>query len=191
VAPKQLIPGAQLARSTCPAWILGPVLPDFPALDLAGWEAVAQLVLAVTAFVALIGAFVQILTSRSATRQTLTYNFTERFSRPELIPYLRLTNELFTERTLNENDRYDWYQGWSYENKLAALVVPNLIEELAGMYNQGLLHKGIAKDYFGETARELWSEGWWFIKRFRDTDQNFYAQWLLMLKDMGLDPELT
>ncbi len=172
----------------CAGW---PSLPDLAALHLDQWAAIAQLVLACTAVAALLGAFLQLRDSRSTTRQTLTYNFTARFSSPELLPYNQMTRDLFELGDSSEDEGYERYLKRSFEDQLAVLIVPNLIEELAGMYNQGLLHKGIAKDYFGFTARELWNEGWWFIKRFRESDENFYAQWLLMLEDMELKPDLS
>jgi hypothetical protein len=177
-----------LLSLACPGW---PPLPDLAALSLDQWAAIAQLVLAAIALAALVGAFIQLRDSRSTTRQTLTYNFTARFSSPELLQYNQMTRDLFQLGNCTEDEGYERYLNRSFEDQLAVLIVPNLIEELAGMYNQGLLHRGIAKDYFGFTAQELWNEGWWFIKRFREADENFYAQWLLMLEDMEMTPDLS
>jgi hypothetical protein len=163
-----------LLSLACAGWLLLPL----SALHLDQWAAIAQLVLACSATVALVGAFLQLRDSRSTTRQTLTYNFTARFSSPELLPYNQMTRDLFELGDSTEDEGYEQYLNRSFE-------------ELAGMYNQGLLHKGIAKDYFGYTAQELWNEGWWFIRRFRESDDNFYAQWLLMLEDMEMKPNLS
>lgn len=65
--------------------------------------------------------------------------------------------------------------------------MPNLIEEIAGMYNHKLLHKKIAEDFFGVLAADMWALGWWFIDSYRTktNDLNFYRQWECMLIQIG------
>jgi hypothetical protein len=57
------------------------------------------------------------------------------------------------------------------------------------MYNRGLLNKKITKDYFGDFARDLWVSGSWLFGSWREKDQEFFAQWYLMLKRMKLPTE--
>lgn len=158
---------------------------SFAFLHLDDLASIAQIVLAGVALLALGGATAQVLTTRSATRQTLTYNYTDRFSDPALIPFRVKTIDLFALDGHSEDERWRIVSRWPLEERIAALVLPNLVEELAGMYNQGLLNKEIAKDYFGFTASDLWNSGWWYISRSRETYTEYYVQWELMLEDMG------
>jgi hypothetical protein len=158
-------------------------------LKLADWASIAEMALAVIALLALVVAVVQILTARSAARQALTYNYTNRFSSPELLRYHQKTGELFAPSDDDADERYRQFLELSRADQLAALVIPNLLEELAGMYNHGLLDKKIAKDFFGEIARDLWEHGFWLIERWRQTDPSYYEQWGLMLAKMKLLPQ--
>ncbi len=155
-------------------------------LSLADWSAIAQIVLAATALSALVVGVAQIIVTRSSSRQELTYNYTHRFSSPELLQYHEKTGELFKPVDTAAGKRYREFLAMGRADKLAALVVPNLFEELAGMYNQGLLDKAITKEYFGDAAREVWESGSWLIERWRKTDPTYFKQWQLMLEDMGL-----
>jgi hypothetical protein len=157
-------------------------------LKLDDWASIAQVALALAALFALIVAVAQILTARSATRQTLTYNYTQRFSSPELLRYHEKTAELFAPSNDGADERYNRFLGLGRADQLAALVVPNLLEELAGMYNHKLLDKKIAKDFFGDTAKDIWVGGSWLIDRWRQTDPKYFEQWELMLEDMGMLP---
>jgi hypothetical protein len=154
-------------------------------LSLEDLVAISQIVLALIAALALIGAVAQALLTRSDTRQTLTYNYTHRFSDPALIPYRQKTADLLAVKEGEEDARWDVFRRMSLADQLAVLVLPNLVEELAGMYNNNLLNKKIAKDFFGFTAYRLWEEGWWFTQRARRTYADYYAQWEKMLRDMG------
>ena len=160
-------------------------------LKLADWASIAEIVLAVIAVLALIGAVAQVAVARSVSRETLTYNYTERFATPEFLSFHQKTADLFALEGASADGRYAVFQGWKYEDQLAALLVPNLFEELAGMYNQGLLHKGITKDFFGLTALDVWNRGSWFIERSRKSNPRYYEQWELMLRDMDLPPAIS
>jgi hypothetical protein len=137
-------------------------------LNLANWASIAQIALALTALLALVVAAIQIVTARSVGRQTLTYNYTHRFSSPELLRYHEKTGELFAPSEDRAEERYRKFLALGRADQLAALVIPNLLEELAGMYNHGLLDKRIAKDFFGETARDIWVGGSWLVERWAE-----------------------
>lgn len=155
-------------------------------LTLADWSAIAQIVLAATALSALVVGVVQILVTRSTSRRELTYNYTNRFSSPELLRYHEKTAELFKPANATADARYQDFLAMGREDQLAALLVPNLFEEMGGMYNQGLLDKRIAREFFGDAAKEVWDSGSWLIDRWRATDPTYFKQWQLMLEDMGL-----
>lgn len=155
-------------------------------LKLADWAAIAEMGLALIALLALVVAAAQILTARSGNRQILTYNYTQRFSSPELLQYHAKTGELLAPSTDSADERYRRFLKLNRADQLAALVIPNLLEELGGMYNHGLLDKKIAKDFFGEVARDIWVRGSWWIERQRQDDPTYFEQWRLMLEKMDL-----
>jgi hypothetical protein len=157
-------------------------------LKLSGWASIAEVLLSATAFLALVGAIFQILSERWTARAELTYNYTERFANSTLLPYHQKTANLFRLDDGSGDERYADFQNWKYEDQLAALLVPNLFEELAGMYGYGLVDKKITKEFFGDTALGIWQSGYWFVERSRRTNPRYYEQWELMLEDMGLLP---
>jgi hypothetical protein len=155
--------------------------------NLANWADIAQIVLAAIAALALAGAAAQILLARAATRQTLTYNYTERFANPEMRSYIRSTQELFALGDKTADEKWREFKSWPGERRLEALVLPNLLEEMAGMYNRRILHRQATKDFFGYTALRLWTSGEWLVKRMREeSNPNYYIQWEQMLKSMKL-----
>jgi hypothetical protein len=126
--------------------ILGSVIAAYFLMRLDGAAQVAQIVLAASAVVAVMVATGQVLSARSATKQTLTYNYMERFNSPELLPFHQKTADLFRSRTpADEGERYADFLKWDQKDKLAVLVVPNFFEEVAGMYNHGLLDRNVAQ----------------------------------------------
>lgn len=155
-------------------------------LNLAAWAAIAQIVLALTALGALIGAVIQIHAAKTASQVAITYNYTERFSETTR-KHLTDAYGLFVLGGETADERFEDFLEWEPPRQLDALVVPNLIEEIAGMHNNNLLHKPIARDFFGVLASEMWQLGSWFIGRYRShtEDKNFYRQWELMLIDIG------
>jgi hypothetical protein len=164
--------------------------PDID-LNLAGWADVAHIVIAVVALPALIATYLQVRSSREAskgdrekTQVSLTYQYSERL--PALIiDHMRDTKKL--DRIDNPDKKYAVFSRWPSDKYLRALAVPNLIEEIAGMFNLGLLHKPLATDFFGGAARDLWDEWLWFIERLRasEKDADYYVQWELMLQQLG------
>jgi len=159
---------------------------DFGSHDLDGWASISQLVVTGVAVFALIGAIVQTIITRSAHRQALTYNYTARFSDPERIKHYAKTSELFDLDGTDADTRWAEYESWSIEEQLDALVFPNLFEELAGMYNRGLIDKKIAKEFFGTPASAVWENAAWFVGRIRKSDASYYTQWETMLRKMDL-----
>jgi hypothetical protein len=56
-----------------------------------------------------------------------------------------------------------------------------LIEEIAALYNRGLLDKAFTKGYFGDLAKERWDQGAWYF----ESDPAYYGEWRRMLEDMA------
>jgi hypothetical protein len=155
-------------------------------LKLADWAAISEIALAVFAFAALVGAVIQIRTARTSSRVEITYNYTERFSnlaRDHLASFYELAHL----PGASSGERLGAFLDWESKAQYDALTVPNLIEEIAGMYNRGLLHNKIIEDFFGVLACDLWKSSAWFIAEYRDhtSDRDFYRQWEKMLKRIG------
>lgn len=165
---------------------LGVGVPDID-LKLADWAAIAQIALALLALGALVGAIVQIYAARVASRVAITYNYTERFSEVTRKHLMDAYGLFLLGSDTAEEQRFKEFLDWEAPKQLDALVVPNLIEEIAGVYNHNLLHKSIAEDFFGVLAADMWQLGSWFISRYREHagDTNFYKQWEVMLIRIG------
>ena len=163
-----------------------------PSIDLhlSQWAAISQIALALIAFGALIGAIAQIRAARSGSRVAITYNYTERFS-AITSQHLTAAYNLFDLGSETADEKFTAFLQWDPPKQLDALMIPNLIEEIAGMYNHKLLHKEITADFFGVLAQDMWELGAWFIERYRThaNDLNFYSQWELMLVDLGRAPD--
>jgi hypothetical protein len=155
-------------------------------MNLASWADIAQILLAITALGALFGAIAQIHAAKTASRVAITYNYTERFSETTR-QHLTEAYDLFVLGGETAEDRFKDFLSWDPPRQLDALLVPNLIEEIAGVYNHNLLHKPIAKDFFGMLSSDMWQLGFWFIDLYRrhTEDANFYRQWELMLIGIG------
>jgi hypothetical protein len=77
------------------------------------------------------------------------------------------------------------FRDMSIVERLEVLVVPNLCEELGGVYKHGMVEKGVTKTAFGHTAKVLWDEFGWLIESARREDPDYYRDWQNMLIDMG------
>jgi hypothetical protein len=162
-------------------------LIDFSSHNLSGWASIAQIVVTVVAVLALIGATVQTLLTRSANRHTLTDNYTARWSDPTRNHLMVKTIETLTVKKGETPDqRWDQFHASSLQDQFDAMVIPNLVEEIAGMYNRGLLDKTAAKEYFGYPAHALWKRAEWFVYRARKDDSDYFIQWEAMLRKMKL-----
>ena len=72
-----------------------------------------------------------------------------------------------------------------YEQKLDTVQGLNFWEELAGMYNRGLVDDEIVVDYFGAAALDVWSRSRWFVCHLRHDSPNSMAQFEQMCKTVA------
>jgi hypothetical protein len=120
-------------------------------LSLAGLGDIAQAVLAGIAFAALVGAIAQLRVSHNAARRTRVYDYADMLGRPEWeAETVRCQEELpkFTAGTFEAlplADQYAW------------LRLPNLIEEIAYLYNCGVLDRDVAAELVGVYVERLWA----------------------------------
>ncbi len=119
---------------------------------------------------------------RKSARQALTYNYFVRFAAVET------RHSLVMLLTLNEGsdeERRERFRDLTLEERAEVLVIPNMCEELGGVYKHDMVEKGVAKTTFGHTAWMLWKEFEWLIEAARREDPGYYRDWQDMLIDMG------
>ena len=73
------------------------------------------------------------------------------------------------------------------EDRATAVVYLNFLEEVAGAYNLGLLHKPTAKLEFGHVSEAFWSAGSWFVYRLRAAEESetMFREWQQMNTDLA------
>jgi hypothetical protein len=138
---------------------------------------------------------------RQAGREQLAYRYFERLMHPDMIPFTQRWVALSKIRTadpdtgwkipflqrhlslskLSPEDPDTKWKSWRespLEDRLMTLVVPNLLEELAGMYHRGLVDQAVTKDFLAGLIVAWWEQGEWFIRRCRvDGSDEVFAQW--------------
>lgn len=119
-------------------------------LSLHGAGDIAQIVLAGTALVALAGAYAQVRVSHNAARRGRVYEFADMLGRREWVDEtVRCREELpgFTGAT---------FMALPLADQLKWLQLPNLIEEIAYLYNCGVLDRDVAAELVGVYVERLW-----------------------------------
>jgi hypothetical protein len=145
---------------------------------------------AVISFVALVGALIGILDNRRRVRQRLTYDWVERigdlgliehqavmssFLRggvrpPSVAPETWDTMDEQRQRAMRARTWHELSRSLASEDRKTILQIvafPNMLEALAGMYNQRLLNRGIVKTHVEGQAIAFWSRAGWWIDELR------------------------
>jgi hypothetical protein len=120
-------------------------------LSLDGWGDIAQFVIAIAALLALLGAVAQVKAVRSTARRARAYEYSDRFNRPETI----LMSARYTE--FWEHNSYEDFAALPREDRSEWLVLPNLIEEAAAMYNRNLVDRDVTAEVLGPLAEAMWT----------------------------------
>jgi hypothetical protein len=148
-------------------------------LSLDGWGDIAQFVIAIAALLALLGAVAQVKAVRSTARRARAYEYSDRFNRPETI----LMSARYTDYW--EHNTYEDFAALTRENRSKWLVLPNLIEEVAAMYNRNLVDRDITAEVLGPLAEAMWRRSIPLVVGSRKSrkDRWVYAEWEQMQKD--------
>jgi hypothetical protein len=132
----------------------------------------AQVVLAGAAVLALIGALVQIRVTRAIAKRQLAYEYLHRFNSLEI---LKLREEL---REFWKQAEWDTFKALTHQERGRLLIVPNLIEELGGIYNRRRLDRDVAALALGVMVEVVWNECQGLIKGCRaDRGEWIYREW--------------
>jgi len=147
-------------------------------LTLVQWSYVAQVVIAVSAALALVGAAAQLLNSRANARRVRAYEYADRFNNPE-----------WTTRASRYRDywgKHD-YQHFKKLKRVQAnelLILPNVIEEIAALYHRKLIDRDVAAEVLGLYVEELWTTSLPFVSALRaEHGPDLFSDWEHMQRD--------
>lgn len=161
---------------------------------MAGWADIAQYVFAITGVLAVGFAYVQIRSARAAARRARVYDYADAFNRMELLRASARHNERWPRWTvvsltaLTEVEQAEWMR------------LPNLIEEVAYLYNRKALDRDVAAELLGVYVEKLWKSSERLIHELRLTYERprLFVDWERMQADtwkrrgvsapLGVDP---
>jgi hypothetical protein len=127
----------------------------------------------------------------------LAYNYFARYESPDLFACRAATRAFFVlpksddqgeEESLQREaieERLEAMRGYAFPDLLSIFLIPNFFEELAGMYNRGLIDREVTKHYLGAVSLAVWNDLYWFVGRERQKNPNTYIEWLEMLRDVA------
>jgi hypothetical protein len=145
----------------------------------------AQIVTACIAFVALIGAVLQLMNARRADRRNAAYRYFERWTDKDAIPYVvKMVEELIKVPPQEVQQRYKAFWEKSQKERLEITLFLNFWEELGGLYNSRLVDRKVVRRYLSPMVVVYWQRADWFVQRNRETNPWFMDQWEQMYHDM-------
>jgi hypothetical protein len=171
--------------------------------------AVGTVIAGGAAFVALIGARITIKDNRRTACRRTTHEYISRLMAPELMRYeATLTAFLRGGIRPREISRLRWKQMnpdarqdsaralWRSLNSSSALAdrekllkilaYPNLLEDLASLYNEGLLDRGMVKAQVEVDAQSFWHAARWWVDQLREeNDANTFRDIEVMIHDLA------
>ncbi len=145
----------------------------------------------IAAGIAVLYAGYQVRLTRALAKQTLAYQYFERFSRYSLeAPYE--TAKMFTLPPpigkAEAQTRWDKFKSWERNDKAKVrdiMFIFNFFEELGGVYRQGAADRHVIDEYLGKFALEFWNQLHWFICRIRkepNRSSTLFEDWEKMSK---------
>jgi hypothetical protein len=148
-------------------------------LSLDGWGDIAQFVIAGSGFVALIGAGAQLSLSRANARRSRVYEYADRFNTPEM---LRRTADY---REYWDTHNFEHFMSLDLAEQLERLLLPNLVEEVALLYNRKLLDREVASELLGVYVERLWEVSRPLVDSVRLAEKRptIYSEWEQMQRD--------
>jgi hypothetical protein len=147
----------------------------------------AEIATACIAFLALVGAIIQLASARRASLRRTAFAYFERYSDPSAVPYIAEMLRLLAKSKPSEDDDARW-RSWKkkhLQTRLRCLVFVNFWEELGGLYNRGLIDRGVICRYLGKLIVTEWVEGQWFIERCQDQEPQAFRDWEKMASHIG------
>lgn len=148
-------------------------------LSLDGWGDIAQFVIAIGGVGALIGVYLQLRLGHASARRGRVYEYADRFTDSKM---LRASGE-YVEYW--ESHTFSDFAALSIVEQLDRLMMPNLIEEVAFLYNRNLLDRNVAADLLGFYVERLWDVSSSLVGEVRRAENRatFYSEWEAMQED--------
>jgi hypothetical protein len=148
-------------------------------LSLDGWGDIAQFVIAIGGVGALIGVYLQLRLGHATSRRARVYDYADCFNKRDM---LRASAE-YVEYW--ESHAYAEFEAMSLADQLEHLMMANLIEEVAFLYNRNLLDRDVAADLLGFYVERLWGASSSFVAEVRAKEgrASFYSEWEEMQAD--------
>lgn len=148
-------------------------------LSLNGWGDIAQFVIAITAVAALFGAFAQLRLNRASGRRGRVYEYADRFNDPDLLRASARYREYWKANTFADFSSLD------LADQLEYLMLPNLIEEVATLYNRNVLDRNLAAQLLGVYVEVLWEASSPLVGevRLEEDRATIYSEWEAMQND--------
>lgn len=148
-------------------------------LSLDGWGDIAQFVIAIGGVGALIGVYLQLRLGHATSRRARVYEYADRFTKPEMLRASAEYVEYWESHTFADFD------AMSLADQLEHLMMPNLIEEVAFLYNRNLLDRDVAADLLGFYVERLWNASIPLVSEVRSKENRatFYSEWEEMQAD--------
>jgi hypothetical protein len=147
-------------------------------LTLAGLGDVAQAGIAVTGALAFLGAAWQISISRASAKRARVYEYADRFNQPEIIRASAHFAEYWKDHS------YAGYKELELAKQMEWRMLPNIIEEVAYLYNRRLLDRNVAAELLGIYIERLWTVGKPLTDGLREERRpDIYTEWEEMQED--------
>jgi len=144
-----------------------------------GWADVAQYTLALTGLVALIFAYVEVREGRNAARRARVYEYADAFNTIDLLLAGERHREQWPNWTLADlNDL-------PREERAQAQRLPNIVEEVAYLYNHDALDQDVAAELLGIYVEALWQASEHLVREIRQIERRprVYIEWERMQND--------
>lgn len=148
-------------------------------LTMAGWADIAQYVFALTGAAALGFAWMQVRTSRAAARRSRVYEYADAFNQLDLLKAAAEHKKKWSEWTvadlaaLTEVEVAEWMR------------LPNIVEEVAYLYNHNALDQDVAAELLGVYVERLWVATERLAKELRKAEKRpkVFTDWEKMQHD--------
>jgi hypothetical protein len=149
-------------------------------LTLDGWADIAQIVIAVSAALAVFVAVIELWRSRANARRVRAYEYSDRFNQPDMRRRAGEYREYFGDA----KSTYDDYMLLKRTERNELMLLPNLIEEVAALYVRKLIDRYVAAETLGPYIEELWEVTKAFAMRVRaDQVPECFIDWESMVED--------
>jgi hypothetical protein len=148
-------------------------------LSLVAAGNIALVVAAGAAIVGLAYAAIEVRISRASSRLTRLYAYADRFNRPETLAASASYRDYW------ERHSVDDYLALPRTERLELMMMPNLVEEVAFLYNRRLLDRNVAAELLGIYVETLWDASQAAVIKLRIYRNNpaLFSEWEEMRAD--------